>query len=242
MRLMGLIALLALPLLACTPDDKPATSASAAAPIMPPGSAAPLDFASLAGKSLFITARSRAADGDVQADGALMAFVSNTVVWYVQDASADCIIKGQESPFAVGILYTPDRPRTDMRIPCEARTSTDSSGGEKQQSAADAIYSSRMAVTGDVIELDGSLRMHSEEGTRGGLADGSRVTRDKGWQQHLKVRIAGAQCQVLEFGDTKTERNRQTGPGGRAEGGSDLKWTTVPGASCAIRNFSKPTN
>jgi len=242
MRLTGLIALLALPLLACTPDDKPATSASAAAPIMPPGSAAPLDFASLAGKSLFITARSRAADGDVQADGALMAFVSNTVVWYVQDASADYIIKGQESPFAVGILYTPDRPRTDMRIPCEARTSTDSSSGEKQQSAADAIYSSRMAVTGDVIELDGSLRMHSEEGTHGGLADGSRVTRDKGWQQHLKVRIAGAQCQVLEFGDTKTERNRQTGPGGRAEGGSDLKWTTVPGASCAIRNFSKPTN
>jgi hypothetical protein len=238
MRLRRLIALLALPLLACTPDGQPATSAAA----MPPASNEPLDFASLAGKSIFVTARSRATDGDVQADGALMAFVSNTVVWYVQDASADCIVKGQESPFAVGVLYTPDRPRTDVRIPCEGRRSTDSFGGAKEQSPADAIYSSRMTVTGDVITLDGTVRIHADEVTHGGLADNSRVTRDKDYQQHLKVRISGGRCQVLEFSDTKTERNRQTGAGGRAEGGSDLKWTTLPGATCTIKDFLKPTN
>ncbi|MBN9086779.1 MAG: hypothetical protein J0J01_07720 [Reyranella sp.] len=172
----------------CTPDGQSvATSVSA--------SAEPLDPAALNGKTIRFEVKE--SDSFIPKTEIRLSVIGKTIIW-PRLAKSRCILKGN-SGYDAAILYTLDQPRTGVKIPCE---------GERRfafntwavTAPAEVSYSSTMSLQGNVLELSGELTEHNfvtDEGNAG--TPGFTVTEDVKQQQHVKIRISGDKCQILDF-------------------------------------------
>ncbi|MBN9086778.1 MAG: hypothetical protein J0J01_07715 [Reyranella sp.] len=185
----------------CTPDGQSVSTSV-------PASVEPLDFAALNGKTIRIEGMASGDFSVIPPETKIpLRVIGKTIVW--GDLEGRCILKGTAYGSSMGILYTLDQPRTGVKVPCEGQRRFVINSWTVT-APADVSYSSSMGLQGNVLELSGELTEHNT------ISDERlhfTATEDIKHQQHVKVRVSGDKCQVLEFAWTTDKRELHSSVG-----------------------------
>lgn len=164
-----------------------------------PASAEPFDLASLNGKAIEIQTM---ASGNFAVDppGGKDHFriVGKTIVWGGEWQASRCVLNGIPFGNRMAILFSPDQPRANVKVPCEGDRHP-GFRGDVTLAPGDVTYSSTAVIQGNTVELSGDLHEHEVEVSEERPPLNGTTTWDTTEHLHAKVRLAGDQCQVLDF-------------------------------------------
>lgn len=189
--------LLLLALAACTSDFGSAQT-------IVPASAEPFDLASLNGKVIRVDTLS---SGDFWINETPMPgvyeefrVVGKTIIWNGPWYQSECVLNGTSGGERLAVLFTPDQPRSDVKVPCEGERRF-FEGSYIGNEPADVRYSSTLRVEGNTLELTGGL--HERNAT---TFENSHFTADITQQLHATLRLSADKCQVLDYSWTTEVR------------------------------------